>query len=450
MTKIELAGIQNIYFIGIGGISMSGLAHVLHASGYMVRGSDRQENQQTAELEQLGIVIDKAQASEYITPDIDLVVYTAAIHPDNPQYIAAQSLGLPMYSRAKLLGIIIDHYPGAVCIAGTHGKTTTTTMLSHLIMSLGVKPTVSVGAHVDAIGGNFLLGDSPYFVVESCEYNDSFLEFRPRVGVILNLEFDHPDHFRDLAHMEQSFKQFAKGVSEVLIINRGIANWREIVAQTGAQVITFGEDDGEHDVSFDASQAGGFSLTQDSLTHWYDLPVIGRHNIENATAALAALRAIGLDAPQANFATYANPQRRLQHKGHTPTGALVIDDYAHHPTEIMVTLAALRKAYPHSHIHCLFQPHTYSRTLGLLDEFATAFADCDTVYLLDIYGARETDNGRVHTRDLQKKITNTKTQYFQAFDEARDFFEKKLSKNDLLITLGATNVYTIGEMLVKK
>lgn len=443
---IQLPGIHTIYFIGIGGISMSGLAQILHANGYKVRGSDRQANPQTEALITLGIVIDHGQTDDTITSDIDLIVFTAAIHPDNPQYVAAKQLGIPMYSRAKLLGLIIDHYPGSVCIAGTHGKTTTTTMIAHLIMSLGVKPTVSVGAHVAAIGGNFLLGDSPYLVVESCEYNDSFLEFRPHVGVILNLEFDHPDHFRDLAQMTQSFKDFAKQVSGVLIVNREIPNWEALVADTKAQVITFGEQDG--DIRFAMKPNGGFNLAKNGDTLPYELPVLGKHNVANATAALAALTALGLDATAAHFNTYVNPQRRLQHKGVTAHGAVVIDDYAHHPTEIMVTLAALREAYPEHTIHCLFQPHTYSRTLGLLDDFATAFGDSDVVYLLDIYGAREIDTGTVHTRDLLTRITNTQTQYFRDFEAAEKFFEKNLSNTDLLITMGATNVNIIGESLV--
>ena len=438
-----MPSIQHIYFMGNGGISMSGLAHIMHASGYTVSGSDRQTNEQTQKLTQLGLHINTTQVPDNISQAIDLIVYTAAIHPDHPEYLRAQVLGIPMWSRAKLLGHIISHYRHAICIAGTHGKTTTTSMTAHLLMSLGITPTVSVGAHLPLIGGNFLLGDSDYFVVESCEYNDSFLAFKPQIGVILNLEFDHPDHFKDLADMEKSFQTFANNVKGFLIVNKNIHNYQAIVNNTNATVLTFGEKNA--DFSYDEVTAGHFTFNG----HPYQLPVIGKHNVENATAALASLHAVGLDEKKASFDNYNNPKRRLELKGHTLSGALILDDYAHHPTEIRATLAAVKARYPDKTIHCLFQPHTFSRTLGLLNEFAVAFGDSETTYLLDIYGARET-SGNIHTKDLQHLITNTQTKYFGSFQEAQDFFEKKLSKDDLLITMGATNVNTIGEFLIKK
>lgn len=443
MKKINLPNIKNVYFIGIGGISMSGLAHILHDSGYNVSGSDRQKNQQTQDLVQIGININNSQISDNITKDLDLIIYTAAIRSDNPEYIKAKELGITMYSRAKLLGHIISHYQKSICIAGTHGKTTTTSMMSHLLISLGLKPTISVGAYFDAIGGNFLLGESDYFVVESCEYNDSFLEFKPHIGVILNLEFDHPDHFENLEQMEQSFKEFADNVTGYLIINNKIANYQKIISDTKAKIITFGEDSADFCYQFINDHAFNFNNKE------YHISVLGKHNMENATAALAVANTLDIDTDPDIFTTYNNPKRRLEYKGTTKNDTLIFDDYGHHPTEILATLSAIKNRYPDKKIHCLFQPHTFSRTMGLLDDFAVAFADSHITYLLDIFGARET-SGNIHTKDLQKLIKNTETQYFETFEKAEKFLEKSLSKDDLLITMGATEVYIIGENLIKK
>lgn len=443
MKKINIPSVKKVYFIGIGGISMSGLAHILNASDYIVSGSDQQQNQQTEELIQEGIKINKEQIKENITKEIDLVIYTAAIRSDNPEYIRSKELEIPMWSRAKLLGYIISHYEKSICISGTHGKTTTTSMTSHLLMQLGIKPTISVGAYFDAICGNFLLGNSEYFVVESCEYNDSFLEFKPNIGVILNLEFDHPDHFENLEQMEKSFKEFADNVQSYLIINNKIKNYEKIIKDTKAKVITFGEEYGDFFYKFLSDHVFEFNGKK------YNLPVLGKHNMENATAALTAVSVLDFETNSNIFETYSNPKRRMEYKGETATGAIIIDDYGHHPTEVSATLSALKKRYPDKKIHCLFQPHTFSRTKGLLDDFAISFGDSDITYLLDIYGAREI-SGNIHTKDLQSLITNTETQYFSDFDTAEKFLENSLSKDDLLITMGATNVNIIGEKLIKK
>lgn len=422
MKKINLQG-KNIYFIGIGGVSMSGLAHILINQGYNVFGSDKQKNLSTQLLEDLGIKINYSQISNNITKNIDIVVYTAAIKDTNEEFVTAKKLGITLYSRATLLGIIIDDYKYSICVAGTHGKTTTTSMISHLLMESNINPTISVGAFFEKINGNFLIGDSEYFVVESCEYNNSFLQFRPYIGVILNLEYDHPDHFKDLTEIEHAFSLFANNVKGYLIINKHIKNYEKIVRNCSAKVITFAKEE-------------------------ISLPVIGQHNIENATAAVYVLHTLGIELSKKSFENYKNPKRRLEVKGVSPKGIIVIDDYAHHPTEIGYTLRAINMQYPNKKIYCVFEPHTFSRTYGLLDEFIKCFKDADVLLLLDIYGAREV-SGNIDSNTLAHLIKNTTVHYLKNYENCERFILNNLTKDDLLITMGATNVNLVGERLLK-
>lgn len=441
MKKFEL-GASNIYFIGIGGVSMSGLAHILQSMDYNISGSDKQKSVHTQNLESIGIQINYAQIRENINNNIDLIIYTAAIKDDNPEYMAAVSKNIPIMSRAQLLGKLISYYKYSICIAGTHGKTTTTSMVAHLLIQNGLNPTISVGATFPLIGGNFKLGNSEYFVVESCEYNDSFLEFKPYIGVILNIEYDHPDHFKDITQLEQSFSIFANNVLGYLIVNKGIKNYKNIIKNTKATVITFGENEG--DFTFKPISNNSFNLNG-SLD--ISLPIFGKHNMENASAALCIANTLSLKFNKNSFELYENPKRRLEFKGTTPNGAIVMDDYAHHPTEIKSTLLSIKKQYPNREIICVFQPHTYSRTIGLLQEFAVSFTDADTLILLDIYGARET-SGKIHTKDLMSLITSTLCLYFDSFEKVENYLIENLKINSLLITMGATNVNLIGEKVL--
>ena len=426
MKTIDLQA-KNIYFIGIGGVSMSGLAHILHSMGYNIYGSDRQQSSQTSALEAIGATINYGHNASNITTNIDTIVYTAAIKQDNPEYAAAKNLGIPMLTRAELLGKIIATYKNSICIAGTHGKTTTTAMLSHLLLEQNLDPTISIGAFYQKINSNFRLGTSEYFIVESCEYSDSFLQFHPSVGVILNMEFDHPDHFSDLAHTQKSFATFASNVKDILIINEDIKDWQKIASATKAKVITFKES----------------NYDQSTLAN-----ILGNHNKQNAVAALTVLTALGIATPPNPYATYSNPHRRLETKGTTANGALVIDDYAHHPTEIKETLHAIRQKFPDKNIITVFQPHTFTRTKGLLKDFATSFGDTDTLILLDIFAAREKDE-IIHTKDLLALIKGIETHYFPSFEACENFLINLLSADDLLITMGASNVNLVGENLLK-
>ena len=440
MKKINIIG-KHIYFIGIGGVSMSGLAFILHDMGYHISGSDRTPNRETKKLEALGINIHYGQKSENITDDIDLVIYTAAIAADNPELVAVHDKNITNWTRAKLLGELIMHYPYSVCIAGTHGKTTTTSMVTHLLRHLD--PTITVGAYLEAIKGNFHLGDSDYFVVESCEYNDSFFEFNPFIGVILNVEYDHPDHFKSLEHVENSFNTFAKNTRGSLVVNKDILHYDRIVNGVNANIVTFAQDDDTADYPYTILDNHTFLLAGKKIC----LPVAGVHNIQNAIAALICADLLGVDVP--SFDGYINPKRRLESKGTTANGAIIIDDYAHHPTEIQTTLHAIRESYPHKTVYCLFQPHTFSRTQGLLNEFSDAFSECNTVLLLDIYAAREIDHGEIHTKDLLNLIKPKQDAlYFENNTEALKFLQKSLNSDSVLITMGATDVYLLGEQLV--
>ncbi|MCL1935817.1 MAG: UDP-N-acetylmuramate--L-alanine ligase [Defluviitaleaceae bacterium] len=443
MKNINLGNVKTVYFIGIGGVSMSGLAHILHSLGYNIKGSDTNTNLQTTKLENIGIEINYIQKSENITDDIDLIVYTAAIREDNEEYTAGKQKNIKMYSRAKLLGKIIDTYEKSICISGTHGKTTTTSMISNILLNHNLRPTISVGAVFEKINGNFHLGSSDYFVVESCEYNDSFLEFRPYIGTILNLEYDHPDHFKNLEQLENSFLDFAKNVKGYIIINKKIKNVEKFIKNTNAKIILFGEGSDEFDYKIISQNR--FIFQDKDIT----IPVFGIHNIENAVASLCVAKILGININAYEFENYLNPKRRLEQKGITKNGVIVFDDYAHHPTEIKFTLEAIKNMYPNKKINCVFQPHTYSRTKGLLNDFSKCFESCDNLFLLDIFGARE-KSGDIHIKDLKNLIKNVESTYFKNFEECEKFLSENLKNDDLLITMGATNVNLIGEALFRK
>lgn len=458
MYQIDFNHPGNVYFIGIGGISMSGFALLLHDYGFTVQGSDIRESKITSRLEAHGIHIVYGQSYKNITDSIDLVVYTAAIHPDNPEFQAAKDLGLPMMERAEMVGQVMKNYSNAIAIAGTHGKTTTTSMVSHIFLEAGTDPTISVGGILKAIDGNIRIGHSENFITEACEYTNSFLKFHPTAGIILNIDADHLDFFRDLDDIRHSFRRFAEllPAGAPLIINGGIPHMDEIITALSCRVITFGlTPDCEYSAKNISSDENGFAMFE--LFHngqpegQIRLHVIGLHNVENALASIALAQYYHIDmaAVQKGLLAFEGTQRRFEHKG-SFHGVAVIDDYAHHPTEIAATLAAAEK-YPHNHLWCVFQPHTYSRTRALLPEFAEALSHAENIVLADIYAAREADPGDISSRTLQEEIKKhgKDAYYFSSFSEIEEFLSKKCINGDLLITMGAGDVVTIGEDLIK-
>ena len=456
MYKIDFQKPIHIHFIGIGGISMSGLAAVLLKRGFTVSGSDAHKTALTEWLANLGASISYPQCAGNITDDIDVVVYTAAIHPDNPEFQAAREKALPMLSRAQLLGELMNNYESSVAVAGTHGKTTTTSMLSHIMLRAQLDPTISVGGILQAIGGNVRMGESEYFLTEACEYTNSFLELSPKLGIILNIDADHLDFFKDLDDIRHSFRLFAEKISPegALIINAAIPGLSELTDRLSCRTVTFGIGCGDYSVtnlSYDDRGCGNFDLMHGkSLLGHFVLSVPGEHNAANAAAALTAGDILGIpaDVMAAGLLDFTGTDRRFQKKGEIG-GITVIDDYAHHPTEIRATLNAARK-YPCRQVWCVFQPHTYTRTKALMDDFAKALSLSDHVVLADIYAARETDTLGISSDDLRQKISElgTPAWYFPTFDEIETFLLERCLPGDLLITMGAGDVVKIGEHLL--
>jgi len=448
-----------IHFIGIGGISMSGLAEILLKEGFSVSGSDSHASELTEHLEKLGAKVSIGQKASNIPADCQVVVYTAAIHPDNPEFAAAKERGLPMLSRAELLGQLMRNYKEAIAVSGTHGKTTTTSMISTILLAADADPTISVGGILPAIRGNIRVGNSGTFLTEACEYTNSFLHFFPTIGIILNIEEDHLDFFKDLADILHSFHRFAGLLPEsgLLIINHDIDNYREITEGLACRVVTFGSaPDADYyadEVTYDEFAHPTFRVTKHGESgSIYHLNVPGEHNVLNALASIALADSLGIPAEtiQKGLMNFSGTDRRFQYKGEV-NGFTIIDDYAHHPTEIKATLQAARH-YPHRDIWCVFQPHTYTRTKAFFDQFAEALTLADHVILADIYAARETDTLGISSRDLAERARElgADAYYFPSFEEIEKFLLEKCIPGDLCITMGAGNVTDIGENLICK
>lgn len=456
MYQINYNNPVHVHFIGIGGISMSGLAAILLKEGFTVSGSDAKESPLTQWLTDLGASIDYGQCASNIRDGIDVVVYTAAIHPDNPEYAAAVQKGLPMLTRAQLLGELMQNYEMPVAVSGTHGKTTTTSMLTHMMMEGELDPTISVGGILPSIGGNVRLGASGTFLTEACEYTNSFLELYPKISIILNIDADHLDFFKDLDDIRHSFRLFAEKLPSdgTLIIQSDIPELSQFVSGLNCRVLTYGLDSGDYHasgISYDENGFGAFDLVKNGApAGHYVLSVPGEHNISNAVAALAAGDLLGLSGEQMSrgLVSFTGTDRRFQKKGEIG-GVTVIDDYAHHPTEIAATLKAAAR-YPHKTLWCVFQPHTYTRTKALMDEFAEALSHADRIVLADIYAARETDNLGISSDTLRRKIEELGKEawYFSTFDEIETFLLENCVPGDLLITMGAGDVVKIGEELL--
>ena len=447
----------HVYFIGIGGISMSGLAEILLKEGFTISGSDARESALTIHLEKAGAKVFYGQTADHITEDIDVVVYTAAIHDDNPEFVAAKAANLPMLARAELLGQIMRNYPTAIAVAGTHGKTTTTSMLSTILLKAKKDPTITVGGILPQIGGNIRVGHSDTFLTEACEYTNSFLSFYPTVGIILNIEADHMDFFKNLREIRTSFHRFAALLPEdgLLVLDSAIEHPEEITKDIRARVITCGltgnEDYTAKDITYNEKGCASFTLChKGNALGIVSLLVPGIHNVSNALSALSASLELGIDFEKAvlGLLDFQGTERRFQYKGMV-NGITIIDDYAHHPTEITATLKAALH-YPHRDIWCVFQPHTYTRTQAFLTDFAKALSLADHVVLTDIYAAREINTIGITSLALKEELEKLGKQcdYFSSFDEIEKFLLKKCMHGDLLITMGAGDVLNIGENLL--
>jgi UDP-N-acetylmuramate--alanine ligase len=465
MYKIDFDKPCRIHFIGIGGISMSGFAEYLHTLGFKLSGSDNHQSKITDHLVELGIEFFLGQRAANITPDIDLVVYTAAIMEDNEEYQEVIRRNIPMLNRAEMIGQLMLNFENAVAVSGTHGKTTTTSMLSLIFMEGELDPTISVGGILDAIGGNIRMGNSEHFLIEACEYTNTFLEFNPKRSIILNVDADHLDFFKDLEDIRNSFHMFAKRLPKdgQLFINGEIDRFEEFTSDLECEVLTYGildpayrkgniaYDIAADKISFDDKSTSTFDLYyKGEFIDRLQLNVIGIHNISNSLPAIGVALQVGIPLEKIKKALYSfkNSKRRLEYKGEIG-GVTIIDDYAHHPTEVIATLTAA-KNYPHEVLWCVFQPHTYSRLKQHLTEFAEALSLADHVVLTDIYASREKDPGDISSKDLLRELEKlgTEVHYFPCFDEVENYLLQNCMNGDLLITMGAGDIVSVGENLL--
>jgi UDP-N-acetylmuramate--alanine ligase len=458
---------KRVHFIGIGGCGMSGLARILLDAGAVVSGSEPHPNPQTFALTHAGAKISRDQLGELLDGKVDLVVRTAAVHDDNAEYLASRKLNLKSIKYAQLLGEVMSERLG-VAVAGTHGKSTTTAMISHALLSCGADPSFVVGGTVPQLGGGSRSGSGRAFVAEACEFDRSFHHLRPRVAIITNIEEDHLDCYKDIGEIVESFRHFARIVpADGLIISNGqdehvsqalagIKTPIELVGDTGGwEVWPAGMHDGCH---------VGHVRFQGRPLCTLRLSVPGLHNLTNATMALAACRACGLEPQQAADAigTFTGVDRRMSEVGRC-NGAIVVDDYGHHPTEIRATLKALRERYQPKRMFCVFQPHQHSRTRFLLEDFAGSFDEADETIVPDIYFVRDSESERqsVSSIDLVERIVRNnkaegggkrgkRARHIPQFAEIVSALRKEAGPGDLIVTMGAGNVWEIGRELVSE
>lgn len=436
---------------------MSGLADILLDNGFKVSGSDRAASALTDSLTNKGAKVYIGQKADNITEDIDVFVYTAAIHPDHPEFAKATALNLPILTRAELLGQIMANYKLPIAISGTHGKTTVTGMVSEILMAADTDPTLSVGGILESIGGNIRIGHSDVFVTEACEYTNSFLSFFPKISVILNVEEDHLDFFKDIHDIRNSFNKFANHTPEDGVVIIGDIEGKDIVTKgVKSPVVTFGSTENADyyptDIKFDN---GNTSYTLHSKNYSdisVSLIVPGMHSVLNSMAAIAVADFMGIDRDVTLKAltTFGGAKRRFEKKG-IYNDVIIYDDYAHHPSEIKATLSAAANISKKK-LWCVFQPHTYTRTKALMDDFASALALADAVILAPIYAARETDNLGISSNDVSEKIKKlgTESYYLTDFEEIKKFIKNNCAPGDMLITMGAGDIVNIADDLTKK
>ncbi|WP_461207212.1 UDP-N-acetylmuramate--L-alanine ligase [Clostridium sp. DL1XJH146] len=447
---------KKIHFIGIGGISMSGLAEILLDKGYSVSGSDRNNSVLIEKLKSLGAEIFIGHNSSNITKDVDLIVYTAAIPNDNPELIEGSKLNISIMDRAEFLGHIMRGHKYNVAVAGTHGKTTTTSMLSSIILQAKLDPTILVGGNLDLIDGNVKVGDSEYFITEACEYKASFLKFYPYLGIVLNIEEDHLDFYKDINEIQETFSKFADLIPDdgCYIYNAEDKRAYLIATKATCNTLGFGIEKGEiraQNISYENGIPKFDVYKNDKYVITIKLQVPGRHNILNSLASIAAAFLLNVDNENIRLGLYnfAGTHRRFEIKGNV-NGITVIDDYAHHPTEIKATLLATKK-FPHNRIVCVFQPHTYTRTKTLFSDFADSFGDADSLILAEIYAAREKNDGSISSTMLGNKLreNGVDCKNFETFEEISTYLKTQLKDGDLLLTIGAGDIYRVGEMFLE-
>ena len=449
---------KKIHMIGIGGVSMSGIAAILKNWGFIVTGSDCSESENTKKLQELGIPVTIGTNVDDVK-NSDIIVYSAAIKDDNPEMIEAKKLNIPTMERADFLGELTRCYTDTICISGTHGKTTTTSMVSLCFIESLKDPSIQVGAYLKQIKGNYRVGNSEHFIIEACEYVESFLKFSPKSEIILNIDNDHLDYFKNFDNIKNAFIKYTKLLPDdgILVLNGDDSSCVELAKYTNCKKIFYGIKNKNVDfyadnITFNKDGFAKFDVINNNKTLGsIELSVPGIHNISNALAALALsieYEISFLDIKNA-LLKFTGAHRRFEYKGKIDNKSSVYDDYGHHPTEIMATVNLLKnKEFNKSWV--IFQPHTYSRTKNLLDDFANALINFDNIIILDIYAAREKNTYGINSEDLVKKIKSfgKDAKYIPDFNDCSNFVKENVQKNDIVITLGAGTVTKIGPMLV--
>lgn len=446
---------KKVHFIGIGGVSMSGLAAILLNNQIQVTGSDFKESKNTEKLKNRGAVIFYGHHKENIT-DQDIVVYTAAIREDNEELQEARAKGIPTYDRAEFLGHLIKNFTNSIAVTGTHGKTSTTSMLSAISLADEKDPTILVGANLPLIGGNYRIGDSDFFITEACEYKASFMQFPGKVALILNVEADHLDYYRDLQHILDTFKAYitVMPAGGTVVANADDPNMEYILQDAKVKVLPFGIHKGKlkaENITFDEMGRASFdAVLEGKILTTIHLKVPGEFNIYNALGAIGASLSSGisLEGIRKGLENYEGVDKRFQHL-YTKNDITVLDDYAHHPGEIKNALDTVLKM-KHNKIHVVFQSHTYTRTKALFNEFAECFDAMDTLLLLPIFAAREPDTGLVSSEELGdaiRKRNTVPTVNFTEFQDAAAYLKEIAKPGDIILTMGAGESVKVAEIL---
>jgi len=439
---------KHVHLVGIGGVSMRPLGLVLRSHGLMITGSDMNASVSTDELMQKGIHVCIGHKAENIE-GADCLIRTAAAHNDNPEIAAARALGIPVFERAEAWGVIMRNYENAICISGTHGKTTTTSMITQIFMEAKKDPTVMIGGTLPLIKAGHRIGSGDTIILESCEYCNSFLNFFPTVAIVLNVEADHLDFFKDLADIQASFRKFVQLVPENgrIIANGDDQNTMD--ALHGLELLTFGirECNDVYGANFSSDWHNFDVFCEGTLYTKLSLAVVGRHNALNAIAACAAAYNAGIpgDVVAAALATFSGAGRRMEYKG-SFNGADIYDDYAHHPAELHALLTAA-KQLDYKRVICAFQPHTYTRTSAFFEDFVRELCAADLAVLTDIYAARERNLIGISSKMLADKIPASV--YCPTLQDVAAFLREAAQPGDLILTVGAGDIYKAGDMLIK-
>ncbi len=459
-----LKNIHKIHMIGIGGVSMSGIALILKKDGFDVSGSDKNYGDMIDILEKNDIHVYIGSNADLVK-DVDVVVYTSAISQHDPEFVRAKSLGIPTYERAKFLGLLLKNYKRPICICGTHGKTTTTSMISSIFIDANMDPNVQVGSKYEKLNNsNYRLGNSEYFILEACEYVDSFLNFPHHCATVLNIEAEHLDYFSDIEDIKKSFKKFILMLPEngILVINQDDTHCMEVLddciddlQKKNVRIFKFSLSDPDAYIyakNFSCNIKGFYSFDvtdpRNGKTYNFYLTVPGIHNVYDALAAITTSQAYGIkfEDMQKSLSKFCGAKRRFEFKKTIAPNVELYDDYAHHPTEIKATLAAAKQK-EHNRIIAAFQPHTFSRTKELLTDFSNAFKDADVVLLLDIYAAREVDDGTISSNDIVKLINKNgeKALYTKTLEKTAQKIKEIIQPGDIVLSIGAGNITHLAD-----